>query len=53
MSAPAIAKLITDVWLDPDYYMVAVPRFKPGGKRKPTRIIYDCDEFTLILKDKA
>jgi hypothetical protein len=53
LTAPAIAKLITKVWLDPDYYMVAVPRFKPGGKRKPTRIIYDCDEFTLILKDKA
>ena len=53
MSATSIAKLVSEVWLDPDYYMIAVPRFKAGGKRKPSRVIYDCDEFTLILKEKV
>jgi hypothetical protein len=52
MTAQEIAKYTTSVWLDPDYYMVAVPRFKVGGKRKPTRIIYDCEEFQIILKEK-
>ena len=31
-SATEIAKLITDVWVDPDYFFVAVPR-----KKRPPR----------------
>ena len=27
-SAPDIAAIITETWLDPDYYMVAIPRYK-------------------------
>jgi hypothetical protein len=51
-SAQEIARIITHTWIDPDYYMVAIPRVKSHGRHKPSRIVYDCEEFTLIMKEK-
>ena len=43
MTAPEVAKMLTDTWIDADYYMVAVPRKHIQVlKRHKCRYCTDC-----------
>jgi hypothetical protein len=43
-TAQEIAKLLTDVWISPDWVMIAVPRHKPPHKkRRKRRYCTDCE----------
>ncbi len=48
MNAQEIARVLTDFWIDPDYYLVAVPRNKrsPAGRRK-RMYCEDCEAEVL------
>ena len=48
---PEIAKEMNEHWISKEWLMVAFK--KTRNKRKKRRIIYDCDDFQVILKDKA
>lgn len=52
MTAPDIARLITKVWLDPDYYFVCVPRQKGRKPRKPVKVLHDDPVGTVIYREK-
>ena len=52
LSAADIAKLITQVWLDPDYYFVCIPRQKGHKPRKPVKVLHDDPVGTVIYKEK-
>lgn len=57
MNAEETAAMLTDTWIDPNYYLVAIPRYKrlPSGKRK-RHYCTDCEcevlKFIPILKEK-
>jgi len=44
MNAKEVAKMLSDVWIDPGYYLVAVPRSKHAQrKRRKRRYCIDCE----------
>jgi len=46
---PEVAKILTDVWIDPDYYMVAIKRKKKQpDARRTRRYCRKCE--SVILK---
>ena len=49
-----IALIMNAAWVPRDWRMVAfkAPDKKDVKKRARTRVIYECAEFTLILKEK-
>jgi len=49
MTADEVAAMLTDTWIDPDYYLVAVPRIKT--KKKPRRVRRYCTDCSCeVLK---
>ena len=43
MNAQEVARMLSDTWIDPDYYFVAVPKHKkPAKKRRRRRYCVDC-----------
>lgn len=40
---PMIAKIINDSWLDPDYYLVAIPRKKRKSNRGQLALVATCE----------
>lgn len=38
MDAEEVASMLTDTWIDPDYYLVAIPRHKSAPRKKRTRV---------------
>lgn len=48
MEADEVAAMISDTWIDPDYYLVAVPRHRPHGKNRRSRVFCtDCGAEVL------
>ena len=48
MTAQEVAAMLTDVWIDPEYYLVAVPRSrKPARKRRKRAYCVDCEAEVL------
>lgn len=47
MTADEAAAMLTDTWIDPDYYLVAVPRHKKSGKRRTRKFCTDCNAEVL------
>jgi hypothetical protein len=44
MNAQETARMLSDTWVDPDYYLVAVPRHKVvKKKRRKRRYCVDCE----------
>jgi hypothetical protein len=44
MNAQEIARMLSDTWIDPDYYLVAVPRHKLAHKkRRKRKYCTDCE----------
>jgi hypothetical protein len=44
MNAQETARMLSDTWIDPNYYLVAVPRHKPPKKkRRKRRYCVDCE----------
>ncbi len=44
MTASEAAAMLTDTWIDPDYYLVAVPRKRICSKKRRTRrYCVDCE----------
>lgn len=42
-----VAALLTEVYISPDYYMVAIPRKKKRTKRRSQRYCVDCQAVVL------
>lgn len=43
MTAQEAAKMLSDIWIDSNYYLVAVPRKRPQAiKRRKRRYCTDC-----------
>ncbi len=43
-----LAAMLTDTWIDPDYYLVAIPRKKPPKKKRRVRMYCtDCEAEVL------
>lgn len=42
-----MAAMLTDTWIDPDYYMVAVPRNKKHKRPRKRRYCVDCEAEVL------
>lgn len=48
MTAPEIASMLTDTWIDAKYYLVAVPRRRPIHKnRRKRRFCLECSAEVL------
>lgn len=48
MTADEVAAMLTDVWIDPDYYLVAIPRKRPSRKKRRRRAYcLDCEAEVL------
>ena len=48
MNAKEVAKMLSDTWIDPDYYLVAVPRHKVvKKKRRKRKYCTDCSAEVL------
>jgi hypothetical protein len=48
MNAQEVASMLSDTWIDPDYYLVAVPRHKKKkGKRRKRLYCVDCESEVL------
>jgi hypothetical protein len=44
MNAQEVARMLSDTWIDADYYLVAVPRHKrPVKKRRKRKYCVDCE----------
>lgn len=44
MTAPEVAAMLSDMWIDPDYYLVAIPRHKvQKNPRRSRRYCTDCE----------
>lgn len=44
MNAKEVAAMLTDTWIDPDYYLVAIPRNKRKPRKRRTRLYCtDCE----------
>ena len=44
MNAEEVARMLTDTWIDSNYYLVAVPRKRPPCKhRRKRRYCVDCE----------
>lgn len=49
MTPPEMAEMLNDTWISPDYYLVAIPRFKkPPKKRRGRFFCTTCN--ALVLK---
>jgi len=50
MTAQEAAKMFSDTWIDPDFYLVAVPRKRiQANKRRKRRYCTDCSSEVLKL----
>jgi len=50
MTAPEAAKMLTDTWIDAEYYLVAIPRKRlQASKRRKRRYCTDCSCEVLKL----
>jgi len=47
MQPNEIARVLTDAWIDPDYYLVAVKRKKKSAKRRKRMWCKDCQAEIL------
>lgn len=48
MTAPEVASMLTDTWIDANYYLVAVPRKRMhAAKRRKRRYCTDCSAEVL------
>lgn len=48
MNAQEVARMLSDTWIDADYYLVAVPRHKTSArKRRKRRYCTDCSAEVL------
>jgi hypothetical protein len=48
MNAQETARMLSDTWIDPDYYLVAVPRHKVSKKkRRKRKYCTDCSAEVL------
>lgn len=50
MTAPEVARMLSDVWIDSNYYLIAVPRKRPPHNKRRTRAFCtDCEAEVLTL----
>jgi len=47
MTAPEVAAMLTDTWIDADYCLVAVPRKRSNGRRRKRRFCTTCEAEVL------
>lgn len=48
MNAQEVARMLSDTWIDTDYYLIAVPRHrKPVKKRRKRKYCIDCSAEVL------
>lgn len=48
MTADEVAAMLTDTWIDPDYYLVAIPRHRPANKKRRKRVYcIECEAEVL------
>ena len=53
MNAEEVAAMLTDTWIDPDYYLVAIPRDKAHPKKRRKRVYCvdcECEVLKHIMK---
>ena len=47
MTPPEMAEMLNEVWISPDFYLVAIPRAKAQGKRRRRYWCTTCDAEVL------
>jgi len=47
MNAEEVAAMLTDTWIDANFYLVAIPRKKKRSKRRKRRYCIDCEAEVL------
>lgn len=54
MTAPEIARMLSDTWIDPEYYFIAIPRQRMvAKKRRKRKYCVDCEAEVLKFIPKT
>ena len=54
MTAPEAARMLSDTWIDPEFYFVAIPRQRASSKkRRKRKYCVDCEAEVLKMIPKT
>lgn len=53
MTAQEAAKMLSDTWIDPDYYLIAVPRKRTVSRRRKRKYCIDCEAEVMKFIPKT